>query len=433
MSQPSPEDQIVETLTNLGESWLEVDYDPREWRTDALPMSLEESTARKETLIQIQTSLLPSVKQQLNDLLRSFGLADDVPQPKLDAALEITSKFGSEIERVESAIISLAPWVIRRGRLPSSIDANDGVLKKFRSDQLMWDFRFMLYNELRGKDNDIRGLFLDYVEYITSGQLNPDHPSDSEDDSKPKLKDQIIHKTALLSRQIDDMVQCSTRSDYGVLQHEWKLYVGYISELLPQLTAGIQALNTPQAQSMSTDQPEPSSELTGLVKPLLIKLFQRSAAIIKLVRIFLNKLIDTPTRKTPIAFGDNWTSDQLVSFQCEITSICTSIEDALESLVSIPENGQVTIRDLNHMDRFASQARKHMEDGLAQLANFMIPAGSSATPPSPKVIFDDLFSDFVPQFNLSIQNFKNDIATMQTHLEKSTQLDFQGSPMVTLR
>jgi hypothetical protein len=57
------------------------------------------------------------VKQQLNDLLRAFGLGDDAPKnsgPSLDDALEIMTKFGPAQDHIESAIKSLSPAVICR-------------------------------------------------------------------------------------------------------------------------------------------------------------------------------------------------------------------------------------------------------------------------------------------------------------------------------
>jgi hypothetical protein len=108
-------------------------YDQREYRDDPIPMTPKEMSSGKETLIKIQMSLLPSVKQLLKDLLTSVSLDDNAPKnssPQFDYALEIVSQLIPTMLCIKSAIVSLAPWELRCHEFPigNGINANDGAL-----------------------------------------------------------------------------------------------------------------------------------------------------------------------------------------------------------------------------------------------------------------------------------------------------------------
>ncbi|PLW29840.1 hypothetical protein PCANC_20133 [Puccinia coronata f. sp. avenae] len=189
-------------------------------------------------------SHLPAVKQQLNNLLRAFGLGDEhTPSNsstlQLAEALEIMTKFGPAMDHLESALESLSPWA---NRWYQNIDANDGMLKQLRCDLLRDDLLLLQYDMYHPSVNlKISGACsTKYIEYIRSGQLYPDPPSDHlEDDSKPKLEHQIVLKTAELCLKVDSIIECSTRSEFVIIQAHWKLWVVYMSDQLPRLTSTI--------------------------------------------------------------------------------------------------------------------------------------------------------------------------------------------------
>ncbi|PLW58541.1 hypothetical protein PCANC_00188 [Puccinia coronata f. sp. avenae] len=416
---PPPEDQIVAILTRLTDKWngwIDMPgFDEREERTEPLPILPEEISPKKEKLLEIQTSMLPQVKQQLNNLLRAFGLGEDAPKessPQLAEVLDIMTKFGPAIDHINSAIDYLAPWriegVVYR---TTSLDANDGTLKKIRTDYLKSDLLILLNEKFeRGyffkTSNDIRGLFLNYMEYIRSGQLYPDHPSHFEDDeSKPKLKDRIIQQTALICRKVDTMIDRSTRSDLGMLQVDWKLFVGYMSDLLPRFTSTTQALKKANKPEPATpDQSDIPNDLPRLVKALVIKLLEQAVILVKLNRIFLNKLLDTPTRKTPITIGGNLSSNLLAQLRGNAREVTCQIEYLARDLIEIAKAQHITIDLARGIIRDIARAARGIDREWKLLPNLILPPASAVDPPSGQAVFDDLFSDIIPPFNLAFQN-----------------------------
>ncbi|PLW49011.1 hypothetical protein PCASD_05097 [Puccinia coronata f. sp. avenae] len=434
----------------------------REWRGDPLPITPAERSARKETLILIQTSLLPSVKRQLMDLLTSFGLIgtdDNTSQknsrrplaPRFDDALDILSQFGPAMHHIQSAIFSLSPWGFRDPHSSvNDIDADYGVLKKFRCDHLLEHFGLLINSDSTDprESDDLRGLFHHYhcyVPYMMSAQLSPnyhDPASDFKDEpTKSKLKDLIIHKTALWCRQVDDMIERSTQSDLGFLQADWRRHVNHLNELLPRLAPPIKALNERRLVSYPANRNliDPPSKIRALINSLVLQLFDRSITIIKLIRIFFSKLLDTPSRKTPIRLGDELTSDQLSQLQWKLQVMLESVVDIADSFFGIQQEYTITFRILDYLKEVANQMLRNMEQALLLLADFMRPAKSSPSvnPPSSsssrKALYDSLFADFVPQFYQTFHHFQRDVSAVTTHLEQLRRLIRQPISELDLR
>ncbi|PLW14889.1 hypothetical protein PCASD_19302 [Puccinia coronata f. sp. avenae] len=146
------------------------------------------------------------------------------------------------------------------------------------------DFNQLISDHLSlHKLGDLRGLLHSgYLPYLSASRGSPDF----EDNSKPKLKDQIIHNTALFCRQVDDVIECTTRSDFGILQADWKRHVDHINELLSQLAAPIDVLNKYQSDPANPKPTDPSSKILALIKLCLMQLSKHAALIIKLTGIF---------------------------------------------------------------------------------------------------------------------------------------------------
>ncbi|PLW17374.1 hypothetical protein PCANC_14080 [Puccinia coronata f. sp. avenae] len=377
-----------------------------------LPLLPEEIDPRKEKSLEIQTSLLPPVKQQLNDLLRAFGLGDDAPKnsgPSLDEALEIMTKFGPAQDHIESAI---------------------------ECNQLRTDFLHLQRNSSRvghGESNDILDLLHNYKEYIRSGQLYPDHPSHAEDDSesRPKIKDKIIHKTAVLCRKVDAMIECSTRSDFGLLQAEWELWVGYLSELLPRLTSTIQALKKPEPEPANADQADTTDNLPRLIKLVIIKLLEQAVTIVKLGRIFWKKLLITPSGKTPITVSDNLSSEQFFEVRLGPEELAGMIQDFVQDLIKIVEQHQVNTKNAADLRGSIVAPGERLEAAMRPFPDFILPAASVVTPPSTQALLDDLFSDFIPPYNLAVHNLSDTVNSLKPLLEKSPHWNHRGRPQVT--
>ncbi|PLW55435.1 hypothetical protein PCANC_07043 [Puccinia coronata f. sp. avenae] len=409
---PQYESQITQKMKNLAKRWS-----GSRWADDLIPMTPDEMSGREEqTWIRIQKSLLPSLKKHLENLLTSFGLNDTAPKnskPCLHDSLEILSQFGPTMDHLKSAIISLAPRELPHGQIPTGFDANDAALNQIRWDHLEQDFDQLIYDidPHHLVYNDIHGLFLEgYVWYIQNGQLNPDHPSHFEDKprGKPTLKDHIVRRTALLCRQIDDMIENSARSDFGLIQADWKRQVNHIGEILTPLAAPIKSLKTPP--SNRADRPE---------RIPVLNFFERLVTIIKLIRIFLNKLLSDPqNRITPTTFSDRWICGEIARLQRQLMSIREPVEWLEDRISGIGGCNRICFRTLDQLEMGGSHViRECFEKGSILLADLIIPAGSSDNIPPPKTVLDSVFSDFVPQFNRARQNLEDSLVAVSHFFE----------------
>ncbi|PLW17615.1 hypothetical protein PCANC_15413 [Puccinia coronata f. sp. avenae] len=412
LSNSLRESQIAETMITLMDKW-----DRHAWHDDLpLPMSSDKMREREEPLIYIWTSLLPAVKQHLQDLLASFGLGDDDARkhssPRLVDVIEILSRFSPAMDRLWSAIVSLAPWKFYEGLFPQEISAKDGMINKVRCKHLGKAFRRLINDSHDGDQfNDFSGLFIKgFVPYIWNGHLYPNHPIYSQDSPKPKLKDHIIHQTALLCRQVDAMIEYATLSDWSVIQADTKLQVDYISQLLSKLAASIE----PKALSRPPSNPaDPSNNLLRDDNSQTVKLLKYSVTMIKLTRIFLNTLLHTLRCLMPITLGDQWTAEKIARLQIHLISICESGSFLPQRISGQDWFGAGPLMISLKLLKCSSRMSTDMEGASSLLADLFVPAGSpSANPPSLKALFDARLSHFVPYFILTFKHLEDHLVVI---------------------
>ncbi|KAI9605061.1 hypothetical protein H4Q26_003032 [Puccinia striiformis f. sp. tritici PST-130] len=180
----------------------DVDYtNDRFGRLEAL--SLDELNALQELLIQMQTCLLPSLQQQITELLQSLDVADleNSPMPKVLDPLEIISRLGYTVENISAFLNAIGPIAVNLFQKPEEYDHAYGGLKKYRCRHLIEEI-----NELETEE------------------------------TTRKLKILIGGIAKSTDASINDVIEYIKKSDLGILQDEWRRYANDLDATLTVLS-----------------------------------------------------------------------------------------------------------------------------------------------------------------------------------------------------
>jgi hypothetical protein len=310
----------------------------------------------KAVLLQVETSFLPQVRQQLADLLKSLDIDADEPDPR--GCLEILPTLVTNIVRLSTAIQSLAPL----GRLhnASRIDCSYGVLKKFRITYLWGKYKRFITLEL-----------LELLEAYEMCFLEEWFP-------RFHHKGEIVQKTEQCFHIIDGMMRYSKRSDHDIIQEDWQLNLKCFDDLLKKQTESINR----------TDRP---------IQPHLLSLFQALIPIIKLVRIFYKRIISTPASKPRITFGAQMSSWQISSLQSEVNRLYKSLHFVFYAINELEEYGQ-TEYGVGKLRRWINAPAEYLYSSSAFIASYCDGSASGLDCHPPENLFKTVFLDLLTQF-----------------------------------
>ncbi|KAA1110348.1 hypothetical protein PGT21_018653 [Puccinia graminis f. sp. tritici] len=385
--------------------------------------SSDEMVARKALLTQLQTSFLPSLQQQLADLMKSLNLSPSriAPTPKLIDTLEIAFKLGNTLKDIGSSANTLAPCIVATHQKSSRIDEDYGVLKKFRCDALLSKINNLI-------SHDLKKLFQAYLVFVRRGQFSIDNTTSSADESDVlHRRKQIIEKSEQVSNLIEGIVTWSRRSDFGVLQDEWEDQANKISQSLAKLTERMNSARRLLVEEIDAelDQPEPeinqavdtrsetdvsddSISYKFRIRSLVIYLMQLAVPLVKLCRLFFRKLI-TSTSKPPFTFGEKMCSADMKWFQQKACPIALDIGIILKTLYQIFDANALNGR-IQHMKNVANQLIAHLDCSLVLLSFHLVPS----TPlPAPENLFKSYFSPLRYEFRSAMDSFLNGLHSLE--------------------
>ncbi|KAI9608445.1 hypothetical protein H4Q26_004627 [Puccinia striiformis f. sp. tritici PST-130] len=310
----------------------------------------EEVRTRMGLLNEVQTTLLPSSRQQLLDLLESLDVAakDMYPNPKLTDALEIVSKLDSTLERLSFTANTLAPAIYSIGRASSRIDHTYGILKKERCDSLRDDVTELL-------SNDLNELFTEYAAFIKSEQFAH---NDTEQPAMPNRRNKIIASTGKIAQDIVTFIDVSQRSDFGYLQGNWEFQEKDLGRILALITQRV-------------------NELAGTA--------------------------DAPAegfQNPPFTFGEQQCSADIRSISRTSAWISTNLDHIFDDLTKAYETERIELY-LESVPREAARAQEGLNDSLNLIRTHLVPLDSR----SPEEIYNDLFSSVQTEFPVARENF----------------------------
>ncbi|POV96995.1 hypothetical protein PSHT_14821 [Puccinia striiformis] len=237
----------------------DVDYtNDRFGRLEAL--SLDELNALQELLIQMQRCFLPSLQQQITELLQSLDVADleRSPKPKVLDPLEIISRLGYTVENISAFLNAIGPIAVNLFQKPEEYDHAYGGLKKYRCCHLIEEINELIRNHVWILVRHLRR----FIKLRSKHHGSSSRQETEETTSKLKILIGGIAKSTDAS--INDVIEYIKKSDLGILQDEWRRYANDLDATLTVLSrrADLTELYEQELDSSDEDQSDGASSST---------------------------------------------------------------------------------------------------------------------------------------------------------------------------
>ncbi|KAA1128237.1 hypothetical protein PGTUg99_012435 [Puccinia graminis f. sp. tritici] len=243
-------------------------------------------------LIEMRTTLLPSLQQRLDELvvlLDAPNFPKD-PQTNLRASLEITSQLADILERIGSTIRTVTLARLKNFEIQ---DHSHGIAKSHRTEPLLEKVGMLIRDYLCR-------LFDRHLEFLQGWK----RPKEEEGDRRFKSRS-VSEETALSSEMIDEAIQLLTKSDFNLIQDNWEITVTHHYEKgLASLIEHIIMNQSDQARNPADDKKlsDPhASRAPATNKQVDLTLLRSALPFVKLGRLFFNRLLITPISRPSMA------------------------------------------------------------------------------------------------------------------------------------
>ncbi|KNE90392.1 hypothetical protein PSTG_16171 [Puccinia striiformis f. sp. tritici PST-78] len=401
------------------------------------PQSTDELNALKARLHQMQKRFLPSLQQQLADILESLapiGIREGTEPERIDT-LSIISGLGNTLEEISNFLNSIAVIVVNRLSDPHERDHDYEGLKKYR------------WMSPSDKGNEP----VDALSYLEINR--PPSPLRT-----PRLKEFFD--------------RWSMKSDFRILQDTWEEYAHDLTSTLKELNERIEqenqwgrecdesdkdpldrsSLGTPedthsQGKFAETKQPRTGSldgngdilpvtrssgedvdnELgasfsTGLsedptLRPQLINLAKSTIPLLKLIRIFFNKLSNT---QAPFTIGTKLSSAEIDSIEQETSQCICDTENILNILCYMYDCDDFRddfMDDLKDVKQLRDNARRRFDSSIISLCFYLVPLNPRGELPASGSHYKTWFLTLREQVSLADEKFRNAIYDFETEMK----------------
>ncbi|KAA1110161.1 hypothetical protein PGT21_012868 [Puccinia graminis f. sp. tritici] len=330
------------------------------FRPSANDEMVDELVERNELIDQLQSSLLPSIKDCIASLLLSIGLQDSGSQPKpnLDLVSEATAKIDETLWRTTAAVESVsAPF---EGRFTH--ERNLGRCKDFRSLRLHRKVRMIIIHNLCR-------LFESGAESMRFWELSRKHPENLE---YPKEMSEWVEQTHMFAnrscRLIDQTIESLQQTDLAILQEEWLEAQDSIDGTLEDLT---KLAMRPRIEGMAINGPE--RRINRTPREHIAQVARLTIPILKLTRIFLNKISNTTPRKAMFRLDPEIDSESLKQLSEGPSRIAQLLETLVICLVELEKQNRRIDMSGNRLSTPLIKIPKLLESNLLLVSFYLIP------------------------------------------------------------
>ncbi|OAV96498.1 hypothetical protein PTTG_11774 [Puccinia triticina 1-1 BBBD Race 1] len=390
------------------------DINAQHYRHREQTLTADQIDARTSHLAQIRTSCLPALRQHLADLLVSLDVTDSqkAPCPNLPKTLDITFHISKTLTHFQYSLNS----VVLAAPVPSDKDHDLDILKNHRTEALAQNVYSLIQHGLKP-------LFNHHADFLLGFEDSKEHQSATPNHST------ILQSTTEAFEMIDNLMRWFQKSDFCFIQEHWQASIdcakAHMLSVIPSLnslvrdaqesdpannnesdpqpsaTSALQQNQPFQNNSPTTFEPNPPPEASPAQEHQSeeIKFIQASIALIKLVRIFFDKLLITPTTKPPFTFHTRVTSTEINTMGNAIDSLPCDMQSLIINLDGYwfndgrPRCYQAKRESISVLFRFDSiieMLRLHLVPLHPQLD---LPASE---PESENTFFDSCFSLIFP-------------------------------------
>ncbi|OAV95153.1 hypothetical protein PTTG_12108 [Puccinia triticina 1-1 BBBD Race 1] len=382
-------------------------------QTDLTIGELEE---KAELVNGLRTRLLPSMRTQLSALLQSLDLSEYPihPCPNPESTAEILSALGDLLKETQDAVeeIALEP------PLPSAEhDHHLKDLKIFRSNHLLWKTKDIIQNHLC----EILSIC---DQYIVMWEAEGIDREDSDHQARlSNCRKEIVEMSATCKDLMDDLIEWISLSDFGMLQKDWRVS----SKKLDRLLAALVEMNNgtfgkPERGDTQTDG-EDIRAADEENRARSIQLARSAMPIIKLGRIFYDKLSKTTGKKIPFKLNAGICSKEIDALRNKMDSLDTQIDHILGLVCAIYQTDEHIGSRIKSLKSVTFQAWRCLQAALLTLAFHLQPSDPDGRNDDAHNNFKTWFLVLENQFRLAGSNLKDTVDSCFGEHEEEDESD----------
>ncbi|KAA1102090.1 hypothetical protein PGT21_035891 [Puccinia graminis f. sp. tritici] len=399
---------------------------------DNKPPSQDGINAPKNVFVQVRTKFLPLLRQQLVDLLASLHISnwEKEPRPSLPDALTILCQIASTLHHLRSSTNSIP---LDPSRTPEKNLRAPGGLDYSRSVDLRSKIETLLQQQ-------ICGLFQQYIQFILTWQSTDSRPISSDQEANlAHHRKEIIGMSTQAYDDIKNIIKWLKDDEFACIQGRWEGEVEFMNFILQDLIWRIN-VRSPQIEdfdriqegssgkhssSTASDQYEDSQHessppadhgedpfLKGVrVRALAVELFKSILPLVKVTRIFFNKISNTTTSTLPFTLESKMSLVDFSGLISKAGSLPYAISELTQLLDAFQENKDLAIQqhnDLNYNDLLDDTKDQfdfvsmYFDAYVLLFDSHLVPIYPH--PPSPN-IFKNSVLDLIGQFHLAVRVF----------------------------
>jgi len=337
------------------------------------------------------------MKSEIVTLVQSLALSEPLihPCPNPESTANILTEIYDTLGQARFAVESLAL------EPPLASESHDQHLKEFK--------RFRMRNILWKTKAVIQDILCDLFESCAIIILMWDREGlDVEDEGfQTKSANSRKHIVSIATKsgcKIDEILEWSKLSDLAILQDEWQGTSTKLHQMLVILTEMI------NGTFASTNIPGQNGDGKNETKnktahqTRAIQLARAAIPMVKLARLFYDKLSDTTTHWLPFSLDPQISTSEHNSLRKDTESFYSRLDHLVGQLCVIHETNETIGAKMRLLDGVITQTLGCLEQALLALAFHLVP---SQTPAAPQSLFKAWFLPFKHLFFLASFNLRD--------------------------
>ncbi|KAA1128241.1 hypothetical protein PGTUg99_013623 [Puccinia graminis f. sp. tritici] len=367
-----------------------------EYDDDEPTISTNQINVLTSLLIKMRTTLLPSLRRCMADLVLVFLDASHFPkdpQTNLRVTLEITSQLADILEQIRTAVRAVTLAGLEGFEYQ---DHFHGIAKRHRTDPVLErvdDIRYSLSVVFERHAESIQGW-----------------KSRWEEKEAKKLDERsVAEETTITFELIDEVIQLLTKSDFGNMQDNWQLtvtrqYDKCLADLIEHTILQSDQARNPATTDLSVIH-APTIELEPARSYCDLSLLRSALPFVKLGRLFFNELLVTPISRPPFTIKDIISSVELDHLKNKTYLFSCHMVLFTERLVGLSDSNRF-LNDLSSLKNDFEDTLKFFNGSIELLNCHLVPLSTDKLAlPRSTTIFNHHSSLLIDQFHLAAQNF----------------------------
>lgn len=346
--------------------------------------SKKDSTRLNSIIDELKSKILPSVRHRITSLSIALDPSDIHKDPvgKLELVLKVIFELKQNLDQLQILFNSDPPQNLARSVTTKNLTV-------FKSDKLIWmltDIIKEIHRLLYFSHKLIRDLDLSNhaVQQRSSQNINPSSTS------VPDTRRRVIRHTAYSWELIDTLMEWLKQSDFSLVQNELQAEVDILEDALSELLELLRYESKPK--SVTGIGPDGEDELVvqddfelyshSQPTEQTTKMGNLMVPIIKLSRLFLNKLSKTKANKELATMLSKMDPSQL----CSLLGLAGSISCEIDGMI-------------NSLDYYAQGEEEDIDDSLFDTTSAQIDSLRDRFGSALEVLFPHLESFPLNQFD----------------------------------